>query len=87
MRNAGDPSNTKATGCSPKPLTYVDELMVITLFKIVQNGGIVKIGQVGHIFSFLILRWVHLGHLFLLECFFLLVIKIVRLISIIRTLT
>lgn len=32
--------------------TYVDELVVVTLFQIVQNSTFVKIGQIGHIFNF-----------------------------------
>lgn len=47
--------------------TYVDQLMVVTLPQVVQDGGVVEVCQVGHILSLLILRWVHLLQKVLLE--------------------
>lgn len=40
--------------------SYVDELVVVTLFQIVQDRRIVEVCQVGHVLSLLILGRVHL---------------------------
>jgi len=53
--------------------TYVDELSVVTLLEIVQDRGVVKVCQVGHILSLLILGRVHLLQQVLLQGLLLLV--------------
>lgn len=55
----------------PNSGTYVDKFMVISLFKIVQDGGVIEICQVGHILTFLVFRWIYLSNLFFLEGFLL----------------
>lgn len=40
--------------------SYVDQLVNVTLFQIVQDRGIVQVGQVGHVFRLLVLGRVHL---------------------------
>lgn len=49
--------------------TYVDQLVVVSLFQVVQYRGVVQVGQVRHVLGFLILGRVHLAHLFLLKIF------------------
>lgn len=51
--------------------TYVDQLVVISLPQVVQNGRLVEVGQVGHVLDFFILGRVHLVHLVFLQGFFL----------------
>jgi len=46
---------------------YIDELGVVTLLQVVKDRSIVEIGQIGHVFGFLILGRVHLLQLVLLE--------------------
>lgn len=48
-------------------LPYVDELGVVTLLQVVEDRSIVEIGQIGHVFGFLILGRIHLLQLILLE--------------------
>lgn len=59
-----------AKGASMSPLrteSYVDELGVVTLLQVVEDRSIVEVGQIGHVFGFLILGRVHLLQLILLE--------------------
>lgn len=49
--------------------TYVDQLVVVSLFQVVQYRGVVQVGQVGHVLGLLILGRVHLAHLLLLKIF------------------
>jgi len=51
--------------------TYVDQLMVISLPQVVQDGRLVEVGQVGHVLDFLVFGRVHLVHLVFLQGFFL----------------
>lgn len=46
--------------------TYVDQLMVVSLLQVMEDRSIVKIGQIGHIFGFLVF-----GRIDLLEEIFL----------------
>ena len=43
--------------------TYIDEFSNISRLKVPQNGSLVKIRHVGHIFKSLHFWWVHLHHL------------------------
>lgn len=45
---------------SGNPPTYVDEFMIVSLLQVMKYRSIVKIGQIGHIFGFLIFRWIDL---------------------------
>lgn len=56
--------------------SYVDELVVVTLLEIVKDGGVVEVGQVGHVLGFLILGRVHLLQLVLLEVLALVFVRI-----------
>lgn len=56
----------KGASISPS-LPYVDELGVVTLLQVVEDRSIVEIGQIGHVFGFLILGRIHLLQLILLE--------------------
>lgn len=47
--------------------TYVDQLGTITLAQVMQDRGIVKIGQVRHILAFLVFGRVDLADQILLE--------------------
>jgi hypothetical protein len=47
--------------------TYVDESAVVSIFQVPEDGGIVEIGEAGHVLAFLELWRVHLRHLLLLE--------------------
>lgn len=47
--------------------TYVDELIDIASFQVPQDRSIVKVGQVGHVFAFLVFGGVHLLQLIFLE--------------------
>jgi hypothetical protein len=49
----------------------VDQLMVISLPQVVQDGRLVEVGQVGHVLDFLVFWRVHLVHLVFLQGFFL----------------
>lgn len=40
--------------------TYVDQLMVVSLLQVMEDRSIVKIGQIGHIFGFLVFWWIDL---------------------------
>lgn len=53
----------------PPVETYIDELMVISLFQVIQNRRVVQIRQVGHVLAFFVLGRVHLAHLVLFEIF------------------
>ena len=52
-------------------ITYVDKFAVVSIFQVPENGGVVEIGEAGHVVAFLELRRVHLRHLFLLVSLFL----------------
>ena len=43
--------------------TYIDEFSNISRLKVPQNGSLVQIRHVGHIFKSLHFWWVHLHHL------------------------
>ena len=47
--------------------TYIDDVREVSLFKIVQNGGIVEIGQRSHVLTLLKLGRIHLVDLILVE--------------------
>lgn len=53
-------------------ITYIDELVVVSLPQVMEHRGIVKVCQVRHILSFFVFRWVHLLELIFLEVFCLL---------------
>lgn len=53
-------------------MTYVDQLVGVTSPQVVKDGGIVKVGQVGHVFGFFVFGRVHLLQLVFLEGLFLL---------------
>lgn len=40
--------------------TYIDELVVVSLSQVMENGGIVKIGQVRHILGLFVFWWIDL---------------------------
>ena len=40
--------------------TYVDEPLNISLLEIEEHGGVVEVGQVGHVLTAVVLRRVHL---------------------------
>ena len=40
--------------------SYIDELVNVSLLKIVQDRGFVQVGQAGHILGLLVLGWVDL---------------------------
>lgn len=47
-------------------ITYIDELVVVSLPQVMEHRGIVEVCQVRHILSFFVFRWVHLlEHIFL----------------------
>lgn len=52
-----------------KAITYIDELVVISLPQVMEHRGIVKVCQVRHILSFFVFRRVHLLELIFLEVF------------------
>jgi len=41
-------------------ITYVDQLVVVSLSQVMEHRGIVKVCQVGHILGFFVFRRVHL---------------------------
>jgi hypothetical protein len=43
-------------------LTSVDQLGLVTALQVVEDGGVVKVGQVDHVITLLELRRVHLTH-------------------------
>ena len=47
--------------------TYVDKLVKITLSQVMEDRGIVKISQVGHILAFFVFGWIHLTDKVFLE--------------------
>ena len=47
--------------------THIDELDEVALLEVVEHGGVVEVGQVGHVLALLILGRVHLLHLLLLN--------------------
>ncbi len=49
----------------------VDELSLVTDLQVVEDGGVIEEGQVGHVLALLELRWVDLPNLSRLEHFFL----------------
>lgn len=49
------------------PLTYVDQFVIVSLLKVIEDGSVVEVGQVGHVLVFLVLGRVHLSHFILLE--------------------
>lgn len=50
-------------------ITYIDELVVVSLPQVMEHRGIVEVCQVRHILSFFVFRWVHLLELIFLEVF------------------
>lgn len=50
-------------------LTYVDQLMIVSLLKVIQDRRVIEVGQVGHVLSFLVLGGVDLAHQIFLEVF------------------
>lgn len=56
-------------------VTYVDHLGVVTLLQIMQDGRLVKIGQIGHIFGLFVFGGIHLGNQIFLEVFLLLIVS------------
>lgn len=50
-------------------ITYIDELVVVSLPQVMEHRGIVKVCQVRHILSFFVFRWVHLLERIFLEVF------------------
>ncbi len=52
-------------------LTSVDQLGLVTALQVVEDGGVVKVGQVDHVITLLELRRVHLTHSWWGEGFFL----------------
>jgi len=58
--------------------TYVDKLVQITLSQVMEDRGIVKVCQVGHIFAFFVFGWIDLADEVFLEILGLLVKRFVR---------
>lgn len=51
--------------------TYIDEFGIVPLPQIVEDGGVVEEGEIGHVLAFLVLGWIHLSHQILLVGLFL----------------
>lgn len=55
--------------------TYVDHSGVVTLLQVMQHWGLVKIGQISHIFGLFVFGRVHLADQVFLEAFLLLIVN------------
>ena len=47
--------------------TYVDELLDVADLEVMEDGGVVEVGESGHVLAHVELGRVHLGHLILFE--------------------
>lgn len=64
----GEDFTTLGCYCHPgMAITYIDELVVVSLPQVMEHRGIVKVCQVRHILSFFVFRRVHLLELIFLE--------------------
>lgn len=70
-QGGGDPTHADTRRSQTKPTlkgqTYVDQLMIVSLLEVIQDGRVIQVCQVGHVLAFLVLGRVHLPYQVLLE--------------------